>query len=495
MMKFSKKILSLAVIVLLANGCTEMLDEPPYSELAPQNFLTTQKGLEATLALAYTRSANMQGMQSQHDIKREEMTTDILFHSGGGEHGTASLLINFSWDASSNVGNAFMWVNYWDAIRNANIVIENVQNVEEISEGEKAGYKAEARFLRAYSYYRLWNQYGTVPLRVSTTEQPLEIPRATEEEFKNFMESELLAVIPVLPEPGKELNYGRAHKGAARALLTKWYLNTYQWQKSADMALEIMDIGHFQLYPDYNDMFALENERNSEFIWVKPATSEDNGARNVTTATALPWGFEKALDSEISGLKMQGWANFASQYRLYDAFYNSFEPEDERDDRILTLYLNNKGDTVDLLEDFDNATRGLKYPPDPGATGPQHSNDIPFIRYADILLARAEALNELNGPNTESIGLVNRIRARAGLEDIELSDFNSKESLRDHILQERGWEFWYEGKRRRDLIRMGKFIEFAHQRGVTNADAHHKWFPLPQYAIDANPLLVQNPGY
>ena len=311
---------------------------------------------------------------------------------------------------------------------------------------------------------------------------------------ERFIESELIAIIPLLPTPGNEPNYGRVHSGAARALLCKWYLNTYQWQKCVDVAQDIIDNGYFELEPDYNDLFSLDNEQNSEFILVKTAYPNNPNSTNLV-ATALPWGFYKALDGGIAGVVNDQWANFASQYRLYDDFYYSFEPNDERKNRILTRYIDNKGDTINLLVDYQDATRGMKFPPDPQATNNQHGNDIPFIRYADILLAKAEALNEIEGPNQESIDLINQIRNRAGLEDIDLNDFSSREELRDHILNERRWEFWYEAKRRRDLIRMGKFIEFAHQRGITNADEHHILFPIPQSAIDANPKLEQNPGY
>jgi hypothetical protein len=490
---FNKISLPLIFILILGAGCSDMLNEPVHSQLAPENFVNTPSGIETILAESYSKAANISGFQSQHSIKREEMVTDILFHSGGGEHSTASLLLNFTWDASSNVGSAFMWGAYWDGIRNTNIVLDNVDRVDEYSEAEKERIKAEARFVRVQCYYILWNQFGTVPLRTST-EDALELPRASEEEFFSFMESELQAVIPVLPEPGNEPNYGRAHSGAARALLTKWYLNTRQWQKSANMAQEIISNGHFELYPDYNEMFALENEQNNEFIWVKPALANEGDAQNSTTATAFPQGFQESVDYKFP-ITFEGWANFASQYRLYDEFVNSFAPNDERDDRILKRYVNTQGDTVDLMQDFDNAARGLKYPPDPGATGPGHGNDIPFIRYADILLARAEALNEINGPNQESINLINDIRNRAGLENVSLGGFGSTEELREHILKERKWEFWYENKRRRDLIRMRKFIEFAHQRGLSNADEHHRWFPIPQSAIDANPQLKQNTDY
>ena len=133
--------------------------------------------------------------------------------------------------------------------------------------------------------------------------------------------------------------------------------------------------------------------------------------------------------------------------------------------------------------------------PDPNGFGQAHGNDLPQIRYADIFLSRAEALNEINGPNQESINLINEVRNRAGLPDLILADFPTKEELRNHLIDERGWEFYAEGLRRFDLVRFGVFVQNAQERGITNAQPHHVLYPIPQAAIDANPALEQNPGY
>src|SRR5690606_20787115 len=123
-----------------------------------------------------------------------------------------------------------------------------------------------------------------------------------------------------------------------------------------------------------------------------------------------------------------------------------------------------------------------------------NGNDIPAIRYADVLLMRAEALNELNGPTGEAIALINQVREKAGVPPLALAEVASKEAFRAHLLAERGWEFFSEGQRRRDLIRHGLFIESARQRGK-NASQHHERYPIPQPEIDKNPNLEQNPGY
>jgi hypothetical protein len=185
--------------------------------------------------------------------------------------------------------------------------------------------------------------------------------------------------------------------------------------------------------------------------------------------------------------------NPASQNRLYDSFYNSFNAADLRKNLIITQYINSSGKTISLLK--QNNTRAFKFVPDINAVGKAHGNDIPVIRYADILLARAEALNEISGPSQEALDLIQMIRTRAGLTTPQPLAGLTKEKLRDNILNERGWELHIEGVRRQDLIRHGKFISYAIARGATNAKEHQKLFPIPQTEINANPLCKQNPGY
>src|SRR5690606_21595843 len=110
------------------------------------------------------------------------------------------------------------------------------------------------------------------------------------------------------------------------------------------------------------------------------------------------------------------------------------------------------------------------------------------------LLLRAEALNELNGPTTESVNLVNQVRSRAGIDDISITSISDKDLFRDLILLERGHEFFNEGHRRIDMIRMGKFISNAQSRGK-NAKEYHLVFPIPQVVIDSDPAITQNPNY
>ena len=485
-------LLSLVTLVI-TQSCEAILEEPVKSEFSESVLLSQKAGIEAVLADAYGKNNS-----PRCAIKRGEMVADILWQSGGGAEGMATLLINFNWDPSSTL-ETFDWMNLWQTIRDANIVLANVPHAGGFnSDTERKQLIAEARFMRIWAYYTLWDQYGAMPVRKSV-DDPDQLPRASDDDFKTFMETELEEIVEDIYLEGEEPAYGRVNRGGARGLLCLWYLNTHQWQKCIDVANDIIASGKYQLCTDYNAMFDIKNEINEEFMLVY-AMLANSGNTNPLLAPTLPVDFYMGLDGGINGVVNTQWSINASNFRMYKSFYDSFDDKDQRKGRILTKYVNTKGQTIDLLEDNvangKGNIRALKYPPDPAATGNEHGNDFPVIRYAEILLAKAEAMNELSGPNQDILDLINDVRDRAGVDRLNLSDFSgNKEKLLDQILDERKWEFWYEGKRRRDLIRRGRFITNAQERGITNAQNFHVYFPIPQSAIDANPLLKQNEGY
>src|SRR5690606_37340042 len=131
---------------------------------------------------------------------------------------------NFTLDGNVARLNSNLWDIPYVAIRNANIFLDNIDKAA-VPEEDKKKYTAEVRFLRAMVYSKLYSWYGTAPLRISSLDE-VDKARATEEEMQTFIETELLASLPDLPNPGQEAAYGRAHKGAARGFLSKYYLLT-----------------------------------------------------------------------------------------------------------------------------------------------------------------------------------------------------------------------------------------------------------------------------
>ncbi len=467
------------------SNCEGVLDEEVYSELAADNLLQTEDGIESVLYSVFG-TGYVRGYELHDFTCIANWCTDIEWETSGNESYTSELMTSFTWDAETTWLKGIMWNQPYRAIRNANSIIDNVDDAD-ISDSKKTIYKAEARFMRAFCYTILYDLYGPVPLRTSNSDES-DLPRASDDEIVEFIETELTEVAPQLPFPGEESEYGRPNRGAALALLCKFYLNQQQWDSCAVKAQEVMDLNYYELFNDscYADMFKVENELNKEYILVSPNEATDGGNNYINGA--FPSSFAKDPNS---GLEMlDNWNNWAAQYRLYDSFYNSFDSADTRKDCILTEYINTSGDTISLLDD-DN-TRSFKFWPDEGAVGNNHGNDMPWIRYADILLSRAEALNNLHGPTQEAIDLINMVRERAGVEDLQLADFSTTQSLNDHLLNERAWEFYTEAMiRREDQIRMGTFVSSAVERGYA-AEEYHVLFPIPQDEIDANSAISED---
>jgi starch-binding outer membrane protein, SusD/RagB family len=470
---------ALALSSMLQWSCEEMLEVEPYSEL-DKEVIQTEPGMQALLFSAYRGIQN--STPSRWMINASEGTTDMGFNTGGTENLMMVQLINFTWDPSLGTLTSDVWEPHYRAIRDANRVLENLEGAN-IPAAKADQFRAEAKFIRGYAYELLYKWFGTVPLRTSSA-QPEQLARATDAEMRTFIEAELTEAIPNLPDPGKEATYGRANKGMAYAVLAKYYLNTKQWQKAIDASDAVINFNYYLLFEEYEKMFTVANEGNKEMIMVIPCLNIE-GYGNWYTAGALPNDFIKTAQvPEYTWVT--GMANFGTQYRLRSAFVNTFDVDnDRRAILVMRSFINSKGATVNLMATADNA-RSLKYW-DNATAGNHSGNDVPLLRYADILLAKAEAMNELNGPTQESLDLINEVRDRAGLDDLTLAEATSKEVYRDLILRERGWEFVAEGKRREDLLRNGTFISSAIARGA-GATEKHKLFPIPQSERNANKI-------
>ncbi|MGP1435516.1 MAG: RagB/SusD family nutrient uptake outer membrane protein [Phocaeicola sp.] len=479
------------VLIPLFSSCNDFLEEKVYTEYSPKALLSTQEGIDALLAGAYSRSRIVQYDSRNYTYLFNEFPTDIAFESGGGLERNAAPFINFTWSIDDQLLNSF-WEKMYTAISSANSVINVVENIPNMSEQKINSALGEARFIRASSYYFLYNLFGTVPIiEISKDATPDEIeeigsstPRATKEQMIKYMVDDLVFASENLPE--KEDPIGKATKGAALAVLTKLYMHERDWNNVAQTAKEIIDLNVYTLYGDYVKMFSIEGEDNKEFIYRAPCIAQPGYANNYM-AHAFPPNYPI----------QSNWLNFGAQFRTYTAFYDTFAENDIRRKCFVTHYVDQSGTEVELLRSNEvalNNVRSFKYVPDPNAVGEKMGNDIVYVRYADILLCRAEALNELNGPNIESVQLINQIRNRAGIEAINLSDYPTKESLRDFILEERGREFFSEGLRREDLIRHHKFISNAIARGKKAQD-YQELYPIPLRQLEANHNLKQNPGY
>lgn len=474
MKNISKSLFVLACF--FATSCEKPLEEKIFSSLAPSTLFTTEAGISSSLNAAYAYSQRAGAQESWSPYWLSGMPTGEMWGAGGSIESLWTALTDFNWNA--NHGQlAPVWNVHFNGIRDANIVLDNIEKGN-FSQSFKELTTAEVHFLRGWNYSELYYLFGRLPLYKSTTDDLLQA-RATEEETKAFIEQELVAAIAKLP--AKASAFGRATKGAAQGVLCKYYLNTKQWQKAADLAKQIIDSNTYSLVKNYKDVFGITNESNAEVIWsLAKSASDVNTAQNIN-ALIFPTNYPVPYSNN---------SVFAARIYLYDKFVDAFEANDSRGKMMVRSFV---AAGKEVKGYGLNQTLPFKYEFDPNAVGANAGNDLPVVRYSDILLSRAEALNELSGPTAEVITLINQVRNRAGASEIKLSDF-SKETLRDFLLTERAKEFFCEMKSREDYIRQGKFISEAVKRGK-NAKAFHVLYPIPQVEIDANKALVQNEGY
>ena len=498
-MKKYKKILFL-IPVLLQFSCNKTLDPKVYSSLTNANAFQSKSDAIAAVNAVYARlkgpsvGDNFDYWTVRH-FALTDLTTDLGHCSYGGDPGQLSLAL---WSASNGLI-AEDWRQIYKLIANANNAIYNIAPMKTISDVEKAQFIAEIKFLRAVAYIDLTDAWGPVIL---TTENDIASPNYTSQpkpaavaDIENLLISDLTTDATTLP-----VNYqnnaiytsndvGRATKGAALTLLAKLYLRRHDWQKAADAAQQVMSLNTYSLYPSYPGLFTEANKWCSENIFSVLSDANLNGTELLNHFG--PLNHPVVLDR---------WQYYAVTWD----FYNSFDNVDDRKTCFYPLYTG-----VDGLKYMQPPSIGAtppagtfymqdvatkKYADSTGSTTYYDGHSVDILRYADVLLSRAEALNEISGPNAESIGLINQVKARSHAKLLTLAGL-SQTSLRDAILQERGWEFFYEGKRRADLIRMGKYdvVVNAYLNRIGQPAnivmPKNQYFPYPQSQVNLNPNL------
>ena len=476
-MNISIKICIIGIVFsYLTIGCAEkFLDVQPGSQYS-SDFLNTKEGVEAITNSAY-QNILLTGDAGVNRIYVEESCTDVFINFRGLLNGNLQPFMDFTW-AASQVYLQDFWRSNYRAIRDANLLLDAIPEHPQLNDAEKRQLSGEMHFIRGFAYAYLYSWFGAVPL--VTPDSELLLPRSTDAETRAQIEGDLTAAI-------EELNttaplYGRATKGAALGLLAQYYLQTRQWEKASRTAQQVIDLNLYGLWPDVRTLFALNNEGNKEMIYAAPAIAM-NGHGNVWIANALPPGYPTDV------------MNTATQVCLPLAFYQTFADDDQRKALILTHYTNKSGTAINLTtgEEYQNP-RSFKYPLDPAQVERHGGMDFPILRYAEILLIKAEADVMAGKSIADALPYLNQVHTRAGLLPYREADIADRNEFIEFVLNERKWEFFSEGRRRQDLLRHDQFLQNAIDRGK-QAQAFRTLFPIPQSEMDANPNLVQNDGY
>ncbi|HVE77564.1 MAG TPA: RagB/SusD family nutrient uptake outer membrane protein [Gemmatimonadaceae bacterium] len=508
-----------SALLVVVPGCTD-LTENPESAVTPENYYRTSEEVIGGLAAVY---AQLRSTLWNYYNLSEVSTDEFVVPTRGSDwydNGRWLEIHRQTWEPASATGLEDIngaWVESFTGIARANLLLAALENV---AVAQKDIVIAEIRTLRAFYYYTLMDMFGNVPI-VTDVEIKQRAPNTRAEVFA-FIEDELLEARDDLPPSWSASMNGRLTKGAAEAILANMYLNAQvftgtvtatglqpgpaRWQDAIDAVDRILALGVYSLPTDWKANFRADNHLSPETIMaIKYAPVPGIGFEMVyrglhyNQTTPTPWnGFSTIAETYYAFDTASVAANgiLTSNDQRHDIFLDGPQvnvqtglPITDREGTPL-FYTPTIGDVTQARE--NEGVRVYKWPEDPNHSGQWHGNDYAYFRLAEMYLIKAEALNELNQTGA-AVTLVNTLRARVFEPDRPLTGTFTQASFRDRILRERLNELTAESKRRQDLIRHGKYLlpwSFKEQR-----EAHRILFPIPQTQIDANPMLVQNPGY
>ncbi|KAA0992309.1 RagB/SusD family nutrient uptake outer membrane protein [Dyadobacter aurulentus] len=473
-----KNYLILTVMLMLSVSCEDNLKEEPLSFLEESNSFNSPADATSALNAVYDRLKGIYGMTmiDLADLNSDEC--EVREDNGGGNEIHKNLF-----NSGTRLFDTF-YTNSYTLIDRANRVIANVPGIA-MDTKLRDQIVGEAKFLRALAYFNLVQAFGDIPLVtvVSNDVVNVEMPRDPVEKVYQQIVADLLDAEKVLPAKYTlATETGRATVGAAKSVLAKVYLTRKDWANAAAKAKEVIDAATYSLVPDYRDVFLPEKENGPEHIF------------SVQYSCVLPTygsGMAESFAIYFSyPINLTG-----GSYQVIPAHVASYQPGDYRK-------------TVTVIEEKTIANGTVvksrtgphmdKYW-DPLACGAGRArNNFIVMRYADVLLMYAEALNEAGTATAEAYAAINQIRARArnGGAATVLPDLKNltQAQFRESVYQERSWELCFEGHRRWDLLRTGRYIPQMQKIGVT-AEERHLLYPIPVQEIDVNPALEQNPGY
>lgn len=360
------------------------------------------------------------------------------------------------------------WANFNNNVYRCNLLLDQIDGAN-FAENLKKQYKGEAMFIRALNYFNMYRIWGGVPAtkHVVSAAEALKVARYSDEQMFDLIAGDLKEIVDnnYLPETYSSADMGRATSGAAKALLGKVYLTFHKWTEAKDILSQL--IGKYQLVSPIAQVFDVDNKNNNEII------------------------FAVHFNKEIEGEGHCYWYNLTNasdDTNQTSSLLNTFPTGDTRKDLITYVQVEKN---VRLMNKFYDTK---------SSTFKTVGNDQILLRYADVLLMYAEALNEIQYDASEgslALKYLNAVRQRAGISNLTVKQLPTQEKFRKGILVERQREFPYEGQRWFDLVRMGFAKSVMAENGVEIKD-YQLLFPIPQQEIEKvgdKSILWQNPGY
>jgi hypothetical protein len=471
------------IILVLGLGllvsCQDYLEFPPEGEIPQEQFFTSQEDAQKAVNAMYGYLRSWDISAFNYLILGSIPSEDIKKGSSPGDGSWANDYDNFQ-HTKTQVQIQDFWASRYKGINLSNQVITNVPDIT-MDEALKKRMIAEARFMRAFHYYYLARAFGGVPLIRQVPAGPEGLVRTSLEETWSFIEEDIRAAIPDLPESVPSSEYGRVTRWGAKGFLAKVLMYREDWTECKKVSDEVINQGPYDLYPDFYQLFRPEQEFCQESLFEVVATQVPGEG-----------DLSNSQFAEVQAVRGQfGWGWFVPTDELAAAFDAAGDTVRKK---VTILY---KGDVtedgdviggIDLMEGIDLPRyNGKAYVPAriPRIIGPHGCDqNVRILRFADILLINAEAAIHAGG---DAATPLNRVRARAALNPI------SSPTL-ENIWAERRLELAGEQDHYWDLLRTGRAATVLASYGFQAGK--HEWYPIPQTEVDlSGGQLEQNPGW
>jgi hypothetical protein len=539
-MKTKISIFLLGIISLVCVNCTRLHDDS-YSLIISEEFEPTTEDLASLIGSAYVNWR--EALMFWNSILRVmEVSSDQSViprrPNGWVDGGVHRLVFEHQWSTDHDVVNN-CWNHLYAGVNNCNRVLYQIESGSiPVTEGKEETI-AELKVLRASYYYMLCDLYGNVPIMTKYDVPEGYVPeQSTRQDIFDFVIQEVTGNMELLSHTKGGISYGRFNIWAAWALLAKMYLNaevytgTPKWQECISACDEIIGSGLFELDPTQKEVFATNNENAREIIFALPFDDQyvtDWNAFDIHMQTLQP------ANQATYNLSSSPWGGICAvpqfidtfdedDQRLYDNWIQGNQYSSSGELLICTMG-NLSGQPLSFVNEVPSVAEseeihGFRHGKFEIAVGArvQLSNDWPLFRYADVLMMKAESLLR-QGRADEAAEIVTNVRernfkskpAKATVTGVQLSegsayDYGRRDNLVPHtneggadvqygrFLDELGWEFNQEGRRRQDMIRFGVYTRKSWFSHSPNGD-YRTLLPIPRSQREKNPNLKQNDGY
>ncbi|MFC0182831.1 Starch-binding associating with outer membrane [Pseudarcicella hirudinis] len=477
-----------SVSLFILAGCqSSFLDVPPQGQQSSEAFWKNEADATKAVNAMYANLREWKNVAFA-PVAVESVGSDDT--EKGSSASDATFFNKFdTFTASSTEGQlGDFWGGQYQNINFANQVLDNIPAIS-MDANLKSRYLAEAKFIRAYAYFRLVRAFGDVPLRLHVPKNASEynIPRTPKAQIWAAIEQDLKDAAAVLPQSYGAADVGRATKGAALALNAKVAMYQKKWSDVLALTNQVMGLG-YALFPNYEQLFRIQNENSSESVFEiqcklilgnpDASNSQYSQIQGVRASVGGGWGFNTPTQSLV----------------------DEYEDGDPRKDATIIFRgeTTPEGDVIPAAGDNPMYNQKSYVPFSLYVSGYNEGaeQNIRVIRYAEVLLMNAEAANEL-GNSAQALTSLNAVRARARggkagiLPDVITTD---QAKLRAAVYHERRVELAMEFDRFFDVIRQGRGAAVFGPKGFK--EGRNEVWPIPQTEIDLSAgLLKQNAGY